>query len=33
MRRFAATRHEQQGEAVKLDAVITASVKELGYDG
>nr|WP_304529298.1 N-6 DNA methylase [Acidiferrobacter sp. SPIII_3] len=33
MRRLAATLREQQQEAAKLDAVIAANLKELGYGG
>ncbi|MDA8241651.1 MAG: N-6 DNA methylase [Nitrospiraceae bacterium] len=33
MKRLTATLREQQKEAAKLDAVITASIKELGYGG
>ncbi|MBW6503865.1 type I restriction-modification system subunit M [bacterium] len=33
MRRFSATLREQQAEAAKLDAVIAANLKELGYGG
>jgi type I restriction enzyme M protein len=33
MKRFAATLREQQAEAARLDAAITANLKELGYDG
>jgi type I restriction enzyme M protein len=33
MRRLTATLREQQAEATKLDAVITANLKELGYGG
>jgi len=33
MKRLTATLHEQQAEAAKLDAAITANLKELGYGG
>jgi type I restriction enzyme M protein len=33
MQRLTATLHEQQAEAAKLDMVITATLKELGYGG
>ena len=33
MKRFIATLRAQQGEAAKLDAAITANLKELGYGG
>ena len=33
MKRLSATPREQQAEAAKLDAVIAANVKELGYGG
>lgn len=33
MTRLAATFREQQTEAAKLDAAITANLKELGYGG
>jgi type I restriction enzyme M protein len=33
MRRLTATLREQQAEATKLDAVIAANLKELGYGG
>ena len=33
MRRLAATLHQQQAEAAKLDAAIEANLKELGYGG
>ena len=33
MKRLTATLREQQAEAVKLDAAITAKLKELGYGG
>ena len=33
MKRLTATLREQQVEAVKLDAAITANLKELGYGG
>ena len=33
MKRLTATLREQQAEAAKLDAPITADLKELGYDG
>jgi type I restriction enzyme M protein len=33
MRRLTATLHEQQAEAARLDAAITANLKELGYGG
>ena len=33
MKRLSATPRDQQAEAAKLDAVIAANVKELGYGG
>ena len=33
MKRLTATLHEQQAEAVKLDATIAANLRELGYVG
>ena len=33
MNQLSARLREQQGEAVKMDAAIDASLKELGYDG
>ncbi|MGH7844653.1 MAG: SAM-dependent DNA methyltransferase, partial [Candidatus Binatia bacterium] len=33
MQRLTATLHEQQAEAAKLDAVIAANLKGLGYGG
>ena len=33
MKRLTATLREQQAEAAKLDAAITAKLKELGYGG
>ena len=33
MKRLAATLREQQKEAAKLDAIIAANLKELGYGG
>ena len=33
MKRLTATLLEQQAEAAKLDAVIAANLKELGYGG
>ena len=33
MKRLTATLREQQVEAAKLDAVIAANLKELGYGG
>jgi type I restriction enzyme M protein len=33
MRRLTATLREQQAEAAKLDAAISANLKELGYGG
>jgi hypothetical protein len=32
MKRFTATLRAQHAEAAKLDAAITANLKELGYD-
>jgi type I restriction enzyme M protein len=33
VKRFTATLRQQQAEAAKLDAAITANLKELGYGG